>query len=187
MLILKEVAKFFKLIAMKKIILYLGFTILAIAFIYSCKPEDFKPVGDPIDKTDLMVGTWNVTKVTQIDVDAQQKGYPTFATEMDITNVFPDNSFSDIEINLNEDKTFTISKANAYVSWPESGTWTLNHPVHASKLYLIQQTDTLTLNISSFAELVMSPAKITLTETKQQKVGDNFVDAIYYNYEISKP
>ncbi|MDD2277503.1 MAG: DUF5004 domain-containing protein [Bacteroidales bacterium] len=172
---------------MKKILIYISIFTLAFSLLYSCKPEELKPVGDPFDKVELMVGTWNVNRVIQVDVEATLKGYPLYARELDITNVFPDNSYTDLSITLNSDKSFTLVKGNAYVNWPLSGTWDLNNPDHPSKLYLILQLDTLSLNFSSFSELMMSPAKLVISETKKQKVDDKYIDAIYYNYEISKP
>jgi hypothetical protein len=172
---------------MKRFLIHISIAALAFCLLYSCKPEELKPVGDPFDKAELMVGTWDVTKVTQVDVDATLKGYPLYARELDITNVFPNNSYTDVSITLNSDQSFALVKGNAFVNWPVSGTWELNHPDHPSKLYLVSQFDTLSLNFSSFSDLMMSPAKLVVSETKKQKVDEEYIEVIYYNYEISKP
>lgn len=167
------------------------FLIITISIIFTglmiaCEPEEITPVGDPLDKLELMQGTWHVTNVTQVDVNAALSGYPLYARELNITNILPNNPFTDIAITLGSDMSFTIERGNALINWPTSGTWELDYPEHPSMLHLIVNQDTLKLGFSSLSELVMNPATLVLSNTKQMENEDDAVDIITYKYKIVK-
>ncbi|MFP4555244.1 MAG: DUF5004 domain-containing protein [Bacteroidales bacterium] len=180
--------------------LILTISIVFTGLIISCEPEEITPVGEPMDKIELMTGTWHVTNVTQVDVDAALSGYPLYARELDITNILPNNPFTDISINLENDMTFSIEKGSAFVNWPTSGNWELDYMNHPSNLLLTNNEDTLKLAFSNLSELVMNPATLVLSNTKQMiisdeedETGDNdevikeeLKDIIIYKYKIIK-
>lgn len=157
------------------------------SFVLSCQPENVKPVGDPLNKTELFNGSWIIEKVIQIDVDAAQKGFPMEVQQIDITSIFPNNPFTDLSLQFNATAmTFEVSKGTSFSSWPASGTWELDSPNYPSKVMLYTLTDTLSLSISNLSGIIQTPATITFRETKQKAAGANFVDAIYYDYSFTK-
>lgn len=163
------------------------FSVAIGSFLFSCQPEDVKPVGEAFSKAELINGTWIITKVIQTDVDAAQKGFPMEVQQMDLTTIFPNNPFTDLSITFTStDMTFTVSKGASFSSWPASGTWAFDKIDFPSKVFLYTQADTLPLNISNLSGIIQNPAKITFRETKQKAAGANFVDAIYYDYSFTK-
>ncbi len=166
--------------------IYILIIILA-GIIVSCKPEDFKPIGEPKSKVELLNGSWTISKVNQTDVNAANKGFPMEVQQMEITNSFPANPFTDLSINFNSvSGNFTVSKGNSFSNWPNSGNWEFDNPSYPSKLMLYTTTDTITLGISNLSNLNALTPKITFREVKQLQSGNKMIDVIYYDYTFTK-
>lgn len=162
--------------------------ILAIAgFVLGCSPEDFKPIGEPANKVELMNGTWTLSKLVQTDVNAANKGFPMEVQQMELTNIFPANPFTDLSLTFNSAaKSFSISKGNSLSDWPASGTWDFDNPSYPSKLFLYTPTDTIPLGISNLSKLNAVIPSITFRETKKMQSGNKVVDVIYYDFSFTK-
>jgi hypothetical protein len=105
----------------------------------SCEPEDYKPIGEPFDKIEGMVGTWKITSVVQVDEEAIAKDLS--FTELNITNFF---DFSNYRITFNVDEenkpsTFEVvnpDKAPNFIT--VTGRWAFDNENFPSYLYLIR-------------------------------------------------
>jgi len=161
--------------------------IMLTGLIISCKPEDFKPIGEPTSKVEQLYGSWIISKVNQTDVNAANKGFPMEVQQMDITNLFPTNPFTDLSITFNTGtNSFTVTKGNSFSNWPNSGNWEFDNPAYPSKLMLQTSTDTITLGISNLSNLNALTPKITFREVKQLQSGNKMIDVIYYDYTFTK-
>lgn len=123
--------------------------------IAGCNMTDDGSYTAPITIYEKLGGTWQLTKITEVDEIA--KANSTEPSEFDLTTVF---NFSDLQLQLNEDETNTPStyeiSGDVPELFPKSGYWKLDESfVHsdgtASTLLLYsdeaktQQTGQLTL------------------------------------------
>ena len=97
---------------------------LTLLFI-QCSPDNNGSYGDTVDRTAQITGTWSIESVYQIDLDAEKKGFPEFATRVNITNVLSGMPFSNFTMQI-DNGTITTSNGNSpmsYVISEGSGSW----------------------------------------------------------------
>lgn len=165
---------------MKKIIYLLLASAVTVSF-YSCRPEAFKPVGDPVGNIRALTGTWKLTKVLQTDADAQKKGFP-FQT-LDLTNVFP---YSDFTMTFNSNgstpTTFaTIPGAAPKIISLSNGNWIVDNAAAPKNLTLVNGTDTSRVVLGSYPNSVRPTLK--LRQERKDAAGKVM---IIYDYEFTK-
>lgn len=134
---------------MKKLI-YM--TLLGVAA-FACQPDEFQAIGERNKVLPKLSGTWNLSRVIQIDNDAERKGFPAFAQTQDVTSDFP---FSEFSITLNVDAagnptTYTITTGNSpnIIGDVTSGTWAADNVDFPSKILFSE----VSIELGSFAEL----------------------------------
>ncbi|RYF16210.1 MAG: DUF5004 domain-containing protein [Flavobacteriales bacterium] len=163
-----------------KIIKYIVLA-LCITSIYSCKPEEFGPIGEEENIVKSLQGTWGLTKVTQKDEDAATKGFP--YKELDITNVY---AYKDLLIALQGDAagtptSFTITQGNSpKISDFNTGTWTVDNVKAPTVINLKSGTLTSELTLGSYAEL--KTGKFYLKKVKKS----NGKAIVSYTYQFTK-
>ena len=155
--------------------------IFASLFIVSCKPDAFKPVGDAsVFRIQSLSGNWTVSSVVQTDEDAIRKGFP-YKT-LDVTN---DYTFKTFKLNLlmsgDAPGNFTIDKGTAPNFFRHTtGKWSVDDLKLPTKLYLINGTDTVKINISNYSSLAANQLKIKLLKSAYGKTQ------IGYDYLFTK-
>lgn len=99
--------------------------VFLVAIFTKCTPDDTGSFGEKIDRKQQLIGTWKIQTASQIDLDAEKKSFPEFATKVDITNALPDMPFSDFEMTLTDTTISTIigNSAMNYVIEEGNGTW----------------------------------------------------------------
>ena len=101
--------------------------LLSITFIFlQCSPDNDGTHGDTVNRTEQITGTWAIESVSQIDLDAEKKGFPEFATRVDITNALSGMPFSSFSMQI-DNGSITTNNGNSpmsYVISEGSGTWT---------------------------------------------------------------
>lgn len=154
---------------------------ICILSIFGCKPETFGPITSDVQVLKQMQGTWNLTKVVQVDQDAKTKGFP--YKELDITNIYP---YKDLVIALQVDASgnpsaFTITNGNApKIADLTSGNWTVDNNVAPTVITLKNGAITNNLSLGSYAGL--SSGKFYLTKNKS--VNGKVI--VSYQYEFTK-
>lgn len=101
--------------------------LLGIALIFAqCSPDNEGSHGDIVDRSEQISGTWSIENVTQIDLDAEKKGFPEFATRVDITNALIGMPFTDFSMQIDNGslKTTIGDSPMSYVISEGSGSWT---------------------------------------------------------------
>lgn len=100
--------------------------LLCLALIFTqCSPENEGTHGEIVDRNEQLTGTWSIENVSQIDLDAEKKGFPTFATRVDITNAISGMPFTDFTLQI-DNGTLSTTIGNSpmsYVISEGSGTW----------------------------------------------------------------
>lgn len=123
----------------------------------ACSPEEPGPIGEPANKVEQISGTWQIDRVIQVDIAAEQKGFPSIATAKDITNALPGMSYADATFTFNATEavpgTFEIDKGNSPLLLPAAGNWSFNNPEYPSAVVLAANGTEQQLEIASFAEV----------------------------------
>jgi hypothetical protein len=163
-----------------KRIQYILFAI-CILLVWSCKPEEFAPIGEPQNVVKSMQGTWGLTKVTQIDQDASTKGFP--YKQLDITSVYP---YTDLNLAFLGDaqgnpSTFTITSGNSpKIADLTSGSWSVDNVKAPTTITLKNGTVTNSLSIGSYVSL--KSGKLIIKRDK--KLNGKVI--LSYQYEFTK-
>ncbi|NRF38975.1 MULTISPECIES: DUF5004 domain-containing protein [Pedobacter] len=163
-----------------KRIQYILFAICILS-IWSCKPEKFAPIGEPQNVVKSIQGTWGLTKVTQIDQDANTKGFP--YKQLDITAVYP---YTDLVLAFQGDaegnpSTFTINSGNSpQIAELTSGSWTVDDAKAPSIISLKNGEVTNSLSIGSYVSL--KSGKLIIK--KDKKLNGKVI--LSYQYEFTK-
>ena len=100
--------------------------ILSITIIFlQCSPDNDGSYGDTVNRTEQLTGTWSIESVAQIDLDAEKKGFPDFATRVDITNALIGMPFSDFTMEIDNGSIATSigNSPMSYVISEGTGTW----------------------------------------------------------------
>ncbi len=90
-----------------------------------CSPDNEGTFGDTVNRSEQIMGTWAIESASQIDLDAEKKSFPDFATKIDITNAIAGMPFSDFTLKIdNSALTTTIGNSPmGYVISGGTGTW----------------------------------------------------------------
>lgn len=154
---------------------------VCILSIFGCKPEEFGPITSDVEVLKQMQGTWNLTKVVQVDQDAKTKGFP--YKELDITDVY---AYKDLVIALQLDgagnpSTFTITNGNSpKLADLTAGNWSVDNNMAPTTITLKNGTTTNALTLGSYAGL--SGGKFYLNKNK----SINGKVILSYQYEFTK-
>jgi hypothetical protein len=155
---------------------------LALAVLFSCQPEDIKPLGDPLDKKQAVVGQWQISQVIQQDELSAIKGFPDFVTRMDITTIFPEAPYTDLKVSFNEDGTFAVDAGRALVDLPAAGTWALDNPDYPSAVVLTDKEGNVTsVEFGDFNGLTQGTLNLALL--RRDENGKAFLS---YQYTFEK-
>lgn len=162
---------------MKKLLIYVAI----LMFIVSCS-DDIPSIGEKINRKDQMIGSWQLEKFVQTDLKAQSNGYPDFATEKDLTNLFKNNPYTDFSISFNSDGTFSTNTGNSFVKMISGGNWSFDSDDMPSKILLSNNSEAQTIVIGSFANIVFNKIEFKVEKidsvTKKKKV--------LYTYYLNK-
>lgn len=108
---------------MKKI-KYSLFAILIIVF-SQCSPDANGSFGEKTDRKEQLQGTWKIQSVFQVDLDAEKKSFPDFATKVNITEAVTNMPFSDFQMTI-DNQNITTSLGNSpmgFIIEEGTGTW----------------------------------------------------------------
>jgi hypothetical protein len=162
---------------MKKLLIYLSI----LMFINSCT-NDIPTIGEKINRKDQMIGTWQLEKFVQTDLKAKSNGYPYFATEKDLTNVFQGHPYTDFSISFNSNGTFSTNTGSSFVEMISDGKWSFDSDDLPSKILLSNESGNQTIIIGSFANIVFDKIEFKVEKidpvTKKKKV--------LYTYYLNK-
>ena len=154
---------------------------LCIVSVWSCKPEEFGPIGPEQNILKELQGTWALSKVTQIDQDASTKGFP--YKELDITNVYP---YKDLVVAFQGEASgtptsFTITPGNSpKISDFNSGTWTVDNAKAPTVITLKNGTASSDLTLGSYAGLRSGKFYLKKVRKSNGKI------IVSYQYEFTK-
>ncbi len=179
-----------------KIIKYSLFALLITLFI-KCSPDDNGTFGEKTDRNAQLIGTWKIEKVYQIDLDAEKKSFPGFATKVDITNAISNMPFSDFEIEITAGTITTklgMSPMGSVINEGE-GTWdwitndevnNVNQElgINASKgINTIINNMNVALLITTYDGITNTPSTLSLQYNRTDDIGNN---VIRYEYILAK-
>lgn len=100
--------------------------IISLLFILSnCTPDSDGSIGEVVNRDTQITGTWVIQSVSQVDLDAEKKGFPDFATKVDVTNSITGMPFTDFSMTIENGAVSTIigNSPMFYVIEEGSGTW----------------------------------------------------------------
>ena len=78
--------------------------VLASLFLWGCKPTTEGEIGDPFDKVQGMMGTWELSSFTQQDLNSPVK------ETRDLSAFFIDGVSTPIQLTFHEDRTYAMSR-----------------------------------------------------------------------------
>jgi hypothetical protein len=165
---------------------FLGMGLMMIAF--ACSPDEPGPIGEPANKVEQITGTWEITRVIQVDIPAEQKGFPSIAKSRDITDVLPGMSYAGatftFDVNGAAPGSFEIDKGNSPLQLPASGTWAFNDPQYPSAVVLTANGTEQVLQIASFAEVEAGAIVFELVRSAPER--GPYVRYEYYLNRVSE-
>lgn len=175
-----------------KILKYSLFIGILILFA-KCSPDNDGTFGETIDREVQLIGNWKIESVSQIDLDAEKKSFPSFATKVDITNAILGMPYSDFSMDL-QNGSITTSIASSPMSFiinEGSGTWSW---ISDSEIELVKQElginassgittsiggQDVNLYISSYTGINSQPATLSLSYDRMD-VNDSPVTRYEY-------
>lgn len=179
-----------------KIIKY-SLLVFFIALFTKCSPDSEGDFGDKVDRTAQLLGTWKINNVFQIDLDAEKKSFPDFATKVDITNVLTNMPFTDFEMNITAGSittTLGMSPMSQVIDEGQ-GVWDW---ISNTELALVNQTlginasegikvtigsNEVTLFVDSFKGITSATPTLSLNYLRKDNSGNNVVR---YEYILAK-
>ena len=156
--------------------------LLTVFFLLTCQ-QDYN-IGEPFNKKAQITGTWKIIKVTQVDINAETLGYKS-GIKLDITHrIVGDHPYTDIEMSLKNDNTFTIKENKGYSPFPAaSGKWALTDNTY---LNLIVGKDTSKYLLATDSEFKVLDARATIIETTYEKQDKKTIPIVRYEFLIQK-
>jgi len=167
---------------MKKINIAFSISLLFLLGLFGCQEHEFKEVEEPVNKAELIAGNWKLAQVIQYDVNAVNKGFPTHASQKDITTVFPQNPYTDFAINLQSSGSFTTTKGNSLMTWPEQGTWRFDSTTAPAYIFLESGSTSIKIELGALNQLNSASPKLNFKITRYDKGKA----VLYYNYSFAK-
>ncbi|WP_170245944.1 DUF5004 domain-containing protein [Tenacibaculum adriaticum] len=178
-------------------ILKYSLLICLVVMFTKCSPDHNGSFGGTVDRTIQLIGTWKIESVFQIDLDAEKKSFPEFATKVDITNTVTNMPFSDFEMTLHNNTISTTLGMSpmAYVIEEGQGTWNW---ISNDELSLVNQElginassgITTSINgkevqlfISTFSGITAPTPTLSLNYKRIDEVGN---DVMRYEYILVK-
>ena len=161
--------------------------LLSITLIFlQCSPDNDGTYGETVNRTEQITGTWSIEQVTQIDLDAEKKGFPDFATSVDITNALVGMPYSSFSMQIDNGTIITNNGTSpmSYVINEGSGTWSwiTNEEVNLVNELLginassgIETTingETVVLLISTYDGITGETPKLSLNYERQDAAGN---------------
>jgi hypothetical protein len=110
-------------------------------FLNSCKPETDGIVGDPFDKVQGMIGTWELSQFTQQDLNSPVKEV------RNLSSFFIDGISTPIQLTFNEDRSYAVAIEMGKNYFGEGGTWGFDDDLYPTFLKLYTPADTLSYNL----------------------------------------
>ena len=113
-----------------------------------CKPDTTGTLGEPFDKIEGMIGTWQLETFSQTDLQNALK------ESRDLSELYIDGIVTPMRLILNEDWTYSIALEKGRNYFGEGGTWGLDDETHPTYLILHSEVDgvpmdTLQYNLGS--------------------------------------
>lgn len=102
-----------------------SFILSLLVILTQCSPDNEGKFGNTVNRSEQIMGTWTIESATQVDLDAEKKSFPDFATKIDITNAIAAMPFSDFTLQI-DNSTLTTSIGSspmAYVISEGKGSW----------------------------------------------------------------
>ncbi len=172
---------------MKKTIQLMFCAVAALVLLHACRPDKFKDIGLPTTVASSLAGTWKISKVTQTDEDAKNKGFQYGSVNiqtMDITNTFP---YTDFKLTLNTagnvPTTFTTTPGNSpKIIKLASGNWTFDNPSYPKVITMANATDTAKITLGAYPSGAAPVLRIT-SERRDATTGKLLIS---YTYEFTK-
>jgi hypothetical protein len=167
---------------MKKIKINLLMAFLGVtALVWSCRPDEPAPIGDPVNKIETLNGTWSLSKVVQVDNDAVKKGFPN--QRLDITDLY---SYQDFKLTFQLDANgnpgaFSTTPGNApEIITVASGTWSVDDPAAPVVVTLQNGSNQAALEFTTYNGLLNNKLSLKLVRRDGEKA------LVSYEYEFEK-
>ena len=123
--------------------LFLTAPLLLLLGLTGCKEEITGELGDPIDKREGFLGTWELSSFTQQDLNNPLK------QTRDLSTVFIQEGTQPLRLTFNDDDTYTIAQEVGRDYFGEGGNWSFDDPEFPTFLKLFGDTDTLQYNLGT--------------------------------------
>ena len=122
----------------------LNFALLLVSaslFFSGCKPTTEGEIGDPFDKVQGMMGTWELSSFTQQDLNSPVK------ETRDLSAFYIDGVSTPIQLTFQEDRTYNVAIETGKNYFGEGGTWGFDDDLYPTFLELYSPADTLSYNL----------------------------------------
>ena len=107
----------------------------------ACKPETNGDLGEPFDKIEGMIGTWELLSFTQQDLNSP------IQESRDLSTFYMDGSITPLQISFNANREYTVAIELGKNYFGEGGTWGFDDDLYPSYLQLFTNADTLEYNL----------------------------------------
>ena len=107
----------------------------------SCKPEVSGELGEPFDKVEGMIGTWELQAFTQQDLNSPIK------ETRDLSDFFLDGIATPLQITFAANRNYSVAIELGKNYFGEGGTWGFDDDLYPSYLQLYTVSDTLQYNL----------------------------------------
>jgi hypothetical protein len=122
-------------------LLHLLLLVALLTVLGGCKPETDGALGDPFDKVQGMLGTWELSSFIQQDLNSPVK------ETRDLSSFFIDGISTPIQLTFNEDRTYAVAIEMGKNYFGEGGLWGFDDDLYPTFLELYTVNDTLSYNL----------------------------------------
>ena len=164
----------------------------------NCTPDNDGEFGETINRSEQISGIWVLENVIQVDLDAEKKSFPEYATELDVTNAVSGMPFSDFSIQIENDGSLATTIGNSpmkYVVADGSGLWSwitndeislVNEKLGinaSSGIETLINGETVNFYISTYSGITGNDSKLSLN---YERLDANNNVVMRYNYILDK-
>ena len=123
------------------------FSAILLTTFHSCKPETEGELGEPFDKVEGMIGTWELQAFTQQDLNSPIK------ETRDLSDFYLDGLATPLQITFDANRDYSVAIELGKNYFGEGGTWGFDDDLYPSFLKLYTAIDTLQYNLGGMVRI----------------------------------
>lgn len=160
-----------------KIIAFICFSLIVMS---GCKPESSGELGEPFDKVEGMIGTWELTSFTQLDLNNP------INEVRDLSDFYIDGIVQPMQLTLEaEDYSYSVEIEKGKNFFGENGTWSFDNLEYPSYIIFDTGLETFNYELGSLVRTFDNSLSIEFTKGCVDESG-NDIQTVIYQFQFTR-